>query len=54
MITSGYELSRECIKEIELQINQRLFEAGMISSDMYKLAKEKIVDGEQPCNEVPA
>ena len=46
MITSGYELSRECIKEIELQINQRLFEAGVISSDMYKLAKEKIVDGE--------
>lgn len=46
MITSGYELSRECIKEIELQINQRLFETGVISSDMYKLAKKKIVEGE--------
>lgn len=46
MITSGYELSRECIKEIELQINQRLFEIGVISSDMYKLAKKKIVEGE--------
>ena len=45
-LDAAYELSRECIKEIELQINQRLFETGVISSDMYKLAKKKIVEGE--------
>lgn len=46
MITSGYELSRECIKEIELQINHRLFETGLISDEMFRLARERIVNME--------
>ena len=46
MITSGYELPRECIKEIELQINHRLFEAGLISDEMFRLARERIVNME--------
>ena len=32
-------------KEIMLQVNQRLFERGMISEDVYKEAKQKIVSG---------
>lgn len=32
-------------KEIMLQVNQRLFDIGMISEEMYQQAKIKIVDG---------
>ena len=39
-------LSRDCLKEIKLQINQRLFEAGLISNDVYRLAQERIVSEE--------
>ena len=46
MITSSNELSRECIKEIELQINHRLFETGLISDEMFRLARERIVNME--------
>ena len=39
-------LSQDCLKEIKLQINQRLFEAGLISNDVYRLAQERIVSEE--------
>lgn len=32
-------------KEIMLQVNQRLFDTGMISEQLYRQAKIKIVDG---------
>lgn len=32
-------------KEIMLQVNQRLFDTGMISEELYQQAKIKIVDG---------
>ena len=31
--------------EIMLQVNQRLYEAGLITQGMYEFAKIKIVDG---------
>ncbi len=37
------KLSQECIREIKLEINTWLFTAGMISSDMYRQAQERIV-----------
>lgn len=46
MSTSEYKLSQDCLKEIKLQINQRLFEAGLISNDVYRLAQERIVSEE--------
>ena len=39
-------LAQDCLKEIKLQINQRLFEAGLISNDVYRLAQERIVSEE--------
>ena len=44
MSTSDYKLSQNCLNEIKLQINQRLFEAGLISSDVFRLAQERILD----------
>ena len=47
MFTSEkHTLSQDCLKEIKLQINQRLFEAGLISKDVYRLAQERIVSEE--------
>ena len=39
-------LSQDCLKEIKLQINQRLFEAGLISNGVYRLAQERIISEE--------
>lgn len=39
-------LSQDCLKEIKLQINQRLFEMGLISNEVYRLAQERIVSEE--------
>ena len=44
MSTSESKLPQEFLREIKLQINQRLFDAGLISSDVYRLAKESIVN----------
>lgn len=46
MSTSEYKLSQDCLKEIKLQINQRLFDAGIISNDVYRAAQERIVNEE--------
>lgn len=35
----------ELKKEIMLQVNQRLFDTGMISEEIYRQAKIKIVNG---------
>lgn len=46
MSTSEYKLSQDCLKELKLQINQRLFETGLISNDVYRLAQDRIVSEE--------
>ena len=47
MFTSEkHTLSQDCLKEIKLQINQQLFEMGLISNDVYRLAQEQIVNEE--------
>ena len=46
MSTSEYKLSQDCLKGLKLQINQRLFETGLISNDVYRLAQERIVSEE--------
>lgn len=43
MSTPDYKLSRHFLNEIELQINQRLFAAGLISSDVFRLAQERLL-----------
>ena len=45
MSTSDYKLSQNCLNEIKLQINQRLFEAGLISSDVFRLVNTPLPDG---------
>lgn len=44
MSTPECRLSQDSLKEIKLQVNQRLFEAGLISSDVFRLAQERILD----------
>ena len=44
MSTPECILSQDSLKEIKLQVNQRLFEAGLISSDVFRLAQERILD----------
>ena len=44
MFTSEkHTLSQDCLKEIKLQINQRLFETGLIANDVYSLAQDLVV-----------
>lgn len=44
MSTSEYKGSQDYVKEIKLQINQRLFDAGLISDEMYRLTQETIIN----------
>ena len=46
--TRKADLDVELKKEIMLQINQTLFEKGMISKGVYEQAKIKLVNGERP------
>ena len=43
MFMQEQKLSQDCLKEIKLQLNQRLFDTGVISNDVYRLAMERIV-----------
>ncbi len=39
----GYSLPSECLSEVMIQINRRLFDTGMITQSVYLQAREWIV-----------